>query len=36
LKSGAQIMIGCDHPNYPAHLEELPVETLASLVKDLS
>ena len=35
LKSGAQMMIGCDHPNYPAHLEELPVETLASLVKDL-
>jgi hypothetical protein len=36
LKSGAQMMIGCDHPNYPAHMEELPVETLASLVKDLS
>lgn len=35
LKGGAQMMIGCDHPNYPAHLEELPVETLASLVKDL-
>lgn len=35
LKAGAQLMIGCDHPNYPAHLEELPVETLASLVKDL-
>lgn len=36
LKGGAQMMIGCDHPNYPAHLEELPGETLASLVKDLS
>lgn len=36
LKGGAQMMIGCDHPNYPVHLEELPVETLASLVKDLS
>ncbi|MGH8809282.1 MAG: DUF3501 family protein [Noviherbaspirillum sp.] len=36
LKGGAQMMIGCEHPNYPAHLEELPVETLASLVKDLS
>jgi hypothetical protein len=36
LKSGAQMMIGCDHPNYPAHMEELPVETLASLVNDLS
>jgi hypothetical protein len=35
LKNGAQIMLGCDHPNYPAHLEELPQETLASLVKDL-
>lgn len=36
LKGGAQMMIGCDHPNYPVHLEELPGETLASLVKDLS
>jgi hypothetical protein len=35
LKSGAQIMMGCDHPNYPVHLEELPLETLASLLKDL-
>jgi hypothetical protein len=35
LKSGAQIMMGCDHPNYPVHLEELPQETLASLLKDL-
>lgn len=36
LKSGAQMMLGCDHPNYPAHLEELPQETLASLLADLS
>lgn len=36
LKSGAQMMIGCDHPNYPVRLEELPGETLASLAKDLS
>jgi len=36
LKSGAQMMLGCDHPNYPAHLEELPQETLASLLKDLT
>jgi hypothetical protein len=36
LKGGAQMMIGCDHPNYPAHLEELPGETLASLLGDLS
>jgi hypothetical protein len=35
LKNGAQMMLGCDHPNYPAHLEELPQETLASLVTDL-
>jgi hypothetical protein len=35
LKSGAQIMMGCDHPNYPVHLEDLPQETLASLLKDL-
>ncbi len=36
LKGGAQMMIGCDHPNYPAHVEELPQETLAALLKDLS
>lgn len=36
LKGGAQMMVGCDHPNYPAHLEELPQETLASLLTDLS
>lgn len=35
LKNGAQMMIGCDHPAYPAHLEETPPETLASLVADL-
>ena len=35
LQGGAQIMVGCDHPNYPAHLEELPQETLASLLTDL-
>lgn len=35
LKSGAQMMIGCDHPNYPAHLEELPQETLVSLLQDI-
>ncbi|MDB5839741.1 MAG: hypothetical protein JWQ23_1693 [Herminiimonas sp.] len=35
LKSGAQMMIGCDHPDYPAHLEELPQETLTALVRDL-
>ena len=36
LKGGAQMMIGCDHPNYLLHLEELPQETLAALLKDLS
>jgi hypothetical protein len=36
LKSGAQMMIGCDHPNYPAHLEELAQETLAALLRDLN
>ncbi len=36
LKGGAQMMIGCDHPNYPAHVEELPQETLAALLEDLS
>lgn len=36
LKSGAQMMLGCDHPNYPAHLEELPQETMAALLRDLS
>jgi hypothetical protein len=36
LKSGAQMMLGCDHPNYPAHIEELAQETLASLVADLN
>jgi flagellar biosynthesis regulator FlbT len=35
LKSGAQMMIGCDHPNYPAHVEDLPQETLAALLTDL-
>ena len=36
LKGGAQLMVGCDHPNYPVHLEELPQETLAALLKDLA
>jgi hypothetical protein len=36
LKGGAQMMVGCDHPNYPAHLEELPQETMASLLRDLT
>jgi hypothetical protein len=36
LKNGAQMMVGCDHPNYPAHVEELPPDTLSALLKDLS
>ncbi|OGB22867.1 MAG: hypothetical protein A3I66_13290 [Burkholderiales bacterium RIFCSPLOWO2_02_FULL_57_36] len=36
LKSGAQMMLGCDHPNYPAHVEELPPETMVSLLSDLN
>jgi hypothetical protein len=35
LKSGAQLKIGCDHPEYLAQLDELAPETLASLVSDL-
>jgi hypothetical protein len=36
LKSGAQMKIGCDHPEYLAQLGDLVPETLASLVRDLS
>jgi hypothetical protein len=36
LKAGAQMMVGCDHKDYPMHVETLPLETLASLVSDLS
>lgn len=36
LKSGAQMMLGCDHPNYPAHVEELPQATMSALLQDLS
>ena len=35
LKSGAQLKIGCDHPEYLAQLEELPPEKLAALLCDL-
>ncbi len=35
LLGGAQMMVGCDHPNYPAHVEELPQETLVALLTDL-
>lgn len=36
LKAGAQMMVGCDHKEYPMHVEMLPDDTLASLVKDLT
>lgn len=36
LKSGAQMMVGCDHKEYPMHVDHLPDATLASLVSDLS
>ena len=35
LKSGAQLKIGCDHPEYLAQLEELPPEKLVALLRDL-
>ena len=36
LKSGAQMMVGCDHKEYPMHVETLSDNTLASLVSDLT
>ncbi len=35
LRAGAQMMLGCDHPNYPAHIEELPGPVLHALLQDL-
>lgn len=35
LKSGAQLKIGCDHPEYLAQIDELAPETLAALLRDL-
>jgi hypothetical protein len=35
IRAGAQVKIGCDHTNYPAH-RSLPAETLAALAGDLS
>ena len=34
IRAGAQVKIGCDHTNYPAH-RSLPSETLAALAGDL-
>ena len=36
LKTGAQMMVGCDHKEYPMHVETVPDDTLASLVNDLT
>ena len=36
LRSGAQLKIGCDHPEYLVQVEELPAEKLAALLRDLS
>ncbi len=36
LKAGAQLKVGCDHKEYPYHVESVSPETLASLVEDLS
>lgn len=36
LKSGAQMMVGSDHKEYPMHVSSLPDDTLASLVSDLT
>ena len=35
LKGGAQMKIGCDHPEYLAQQGAIEPETLASLVGDL-
>ena len=34
IRAGAQVKLGCDHTNYPAHTLIAP-ETLASLAGDL-
>jgi wyosine [tRNA(Phe)-imidazoG37] synthetase (radical SAM superfamily) len=34
VKAGAAVKLGCDHTNYPAHVQIAP-ETLASLAGDL-
>ena len=35
LKAGAQLKVGCDHPEYPIHVDSLSPETLAQLLTDL-
>ncbi|QCP54678.1 DUF3501 family protein [Trinickia violacea] len=36
LKQGAQLLAGCDHPNYPVPLVPIEPVVLASLLKDLA
>lgn len=36
LKAGAQMKVGCDHKEYPIHVDGLPAETLAELITDLA
>ena len=36
LRSGAQLKVGCDHPEYLAQQDELAPETLAALLRDLT
>ena len=34
IKAGASVKIGCDHTNYPSHME-IPADSLASLAGDI-
>ena len=34
VRAGAAVKLGCDHANYPAHMQ-IPAEALASLAGDL-
>jgi hypothetical protein len=34
VRAGAAVKLGCDHPNYPAHVS-IAAETLAALAGDL-
>jgi hypothetical protein len=34
IKAGASVKIGCDHTNYPSHME-IAADTLASLAGDI-
>ncbi len=36
LQAGAQMMIGCDHSQYPMHVDSIAPETLASFISDLT